>query len=82
MKIDNFWNTFKQSATLFGIGLIAIIWGIKSLKEYKKEKYNPFKAKEMGYGGKIKMDVFFQSYGIILLGIFAIIVSIILLFGE
>ena len=63
------------------LGPLMIWYGLYSLKQYKKENYNPFKSKEKGYQGKLNMDIYFQSYSIVILGLLVLIIGIIVLFA-
>ena len=71
-------DNVKGEIGLILLGPLMIWYGLYSLKQYKKENYNPFKSKEKGYQGKLNMEIYFQSYGIIILGAFAFILGIIM----
>lgn len=59
-------------------GLISLYFAIKSIREYKKENYNPFNEKK----SVIKPSMYFQSYAIFVFGILLVLISLVFLFVE
>ena len=62
---------------IIGIFLIYFTW--KNIKKLQKEKYNPFKDKEKGIQRVLNVDVFYKSYFGFIIGILAILLSIIMI---
>ena len=48
--------------------------------KFRKEKYDPFKDKSTGISRLLNVEVYYKSYGVFIMGILCILVSIIFMF--
>ena len=62
------------------LGVISIYFCRKKILKYRKEKYYPFKDKSTGISRLLNVEVYYKSYGVFIMGILCILVSIIFMF--
>lgn len=62
------------------LGVISIYFSRKKILKFRKEKYDPFKDKSTGISRLLNVEVYYKSYGVFIMGILCILVSIIFMF--
>lgn len=59
------------------LGFAMTYFGFKKIRKYGKEKYDPFKDRSQGITRLLNVEVFYKSYGVFLVGICCILISLV-----
>ena len=72
-------ENIKYGIIFLLLGILSIYFSLKEIKKFRKEKYDPFKDKSTGIRRLLYTEVYYKSYGVFIVGILCVIISIIFL---
>ena len=73
-------NYFLTGLIFLLLGIVSIYFSRKKTIKFRREKYDPFKDKSTGIYRLLNVEVYYKSFGVFIVGILCILVSIIFIF--
>ncbi|WP_332029973.1 hypothetical protein [Kaistella sp.] len=73
-------DDIKNGFIFLSLGILSIYFSLKEIRKFRKEKYDPFKDKSKGIKRLLNTEVYYKSYGVFIVGVLCIILSIVFIF--